>query len=417
MDAQGEGRRLEITAFLASWAEATVAGDVEAAARLRTKDYRATWPDGNSLTSAEELAAIAASDVRPLRIATQVAEIAGDDRETRISFTLDVSAEGPHGPFSEVLCCSMALVREDGAWRARSFVMRKPAEPDGSRRTLRSLPARLRARLARPLRRKPARSPFQDSAYFAYAPGEDYALPLSEARAPVYDEADLPVPPEDLWLGYKYPAHGAFHVRTMLEIAEASGFTLQAGDRVLDLGCGAGRMIRHLAPFARSCEIWGADISARHIYWCQRNLTPPFHFLTSTKTPHLPFPDGYFRLIYCGSLFTHIDDLAKAWLLELRRLLAPNGRVYLTIHDEDTIRQLEMAPDPSPMMRFLRELPSFKAFKHASDMFTVGRDDLSQVFYDRRYFARLLDPAFEVVSATPSAYYYQTAILARPRGG
>jgi len=90
-------------------------------------------------------------------------------------------------------------------------------------------------------------------------------------------------------------------------------------------------MIRWLARFAAECQIWGVDISARHIVSCQENLNPPFNFATVTTQPHLPFEDRYFDLIYCASVFTHIDDLADAWLLELKRVTHPGGRAYITL--------------------------------------------------------------------------------------
>jgi ubiquinone/menaquinone biosynthesis C-methylase UbiE len=219
----------------------------------------------------------------------------------------------------------------------------------------------------------------------------------------------------ELWLGYDYLAQGAEHVRRMLAIAAASGYVPADGDQILDLGCGAGRMIRHLAPLAGRCEIWGSDISAPHIFWCTRHLSPPFRFLTNTKTPHLPFADGSFRFIYCGSLFTHIDDLADAWLLELRRLLAPDGRLYVTIHDEHTVALFDAWQDPPPLPRAIREAPAYAEAKAGFDMFTVGRDNHSQVFYTRDYFERMASAGFEILSVTPEAYFYQTAVLMAPR--
>src|SRR3954468_662693 len=94
MRSGGEALEVEIAGFLKSWADASVAGDAEAAAGLRTKDYRSIWPDGRSLTSAQEVAAIAASDVRPTKISTQIGKITEARRETCVSFTLELSAEG-----------------------------------------------------------------------------------------------------------------------------------------------------------------------------------------------------------------------------------------------------------------------------------------------------------------------------------
>jgi ubiquinone/menaquinone biosynthesis C-methylase UbiE len=175
-------------------------------------------------------------------------------------------------------------------------------------------------------------------------------------------------------------------------------------------------MIRHLRHLAQRCEIWGADSSAPHIVWCKHHLSPPFHFATTTKVPHLPFPDGYFSFIYCGSLFTHIDDLADAWLLELRRVLRPGGRLYVTIHDEETIRLFgTRGYRRAAVVRWITSRPTFETASGSDfGMFTIGRDNQSQVFYRRSYFERMTRAAFETLSVTGEAYHYQTAFLLAP---
>jgi ubiquinone/menaquinone biosynthesis C-methylase UbiE len=198
----------------------------------------------------------------------------------------------------------------------------------------------------------------------------------------------------------------------MLGIVEQSGLSLSEGGRILDLGCGAGRMIRHLRPLTERCEIWGTDISAPHITWCKQHLSPPFHFATTTKVPHLPFEDRSFDLIYCGSLFTHIDDLAAAWLLELRRILTPSGRLYVTIHDEETIALFgKRRYSHAAIVKTIKASPTFQAADGDWGMFTIGRDDSSQVFYKRSYFERMAANIFDTLSITPEAYHYQTAFL------
>lgn len=143
----------------------------------------------------------------------------------------------------------------------------------------------------------------------------------------------LPIPPTKLWLGYgptqeDYLERGKRHTSQMLSILESDGLRIGEDNRILDFGCGAGRMIRWLSHLSDNCEIWGTDISAEHIYWCREYLSPPFHFVTSTIYPHLPFEDNYFDLVYAGSVFSHIDDLADAWLLELRRITKKRVFVY-----------------------------------------------------------------------------------------
>src|SRR5262245_66300744 len=48
------------------------------------------------------------------------------------------------------------------------------------------------------------------------------------------------------------------------------------GRRVLDLGCGVGRTLRHFVDEARIGDIHGCDIDVRSVEWLQQNLCPPF---------------------------------------------------------------------------------------------------------------------------------------------
>ena len=107
-----------------------------------------------------------------------------------------------------------------------------------------------------------------------------------------------------------------------------------SGKSVLDFGCGAGRTIRHLAHLAPECELWGCDISAPCIEWDRRHLSPPASYVVNGEVPTLPFPDGRFDLVYALSVFTHITNHWAAWLLEIDRILAPDGRLVATFMGE-----------------------------------------------------------------------------------
>jgi len=259
-----------------------------------------------------------------------------------------------------------------------------------------------------------------------YIPNEreqgSWITPAS-TEAVARDQKGMPVPPDALLAGYAdsaqiYLDEGAQHVRAMSEKLQMSGFDIASARRVLDLGCGIGRMIRHLPDHAANAECWGVDISARHIQWCKWHLSPPLHFATTTTIPHLPFADGYFDLVYAGSVFTHIEDLADAWLLEVRRVLSPAGRAYLTLHDEHTIELLETDPICSRhwLADQLRSNPHYQQNKNGFGMLVIGRDVMCQVFYRREYFTRMCAPSFEVAGVHPAAHAYQTAWVLKPNG-
>lgn len=112
------------------------------------------------------------------------------------------------------------------------------------------------------------------------------------------------------------------------------------GRRVLDFGCGAGRVLRHFAPEADEAEFWGCEIDRPSIEWLHREMCPPFQaerILHCEESPGLPVPDGHFDLIYAMSVYTHISDQWAAWLLEHHRILAEDGLLFATFLGEGTI--------------------------------------------------------------------------------
>lgn len=398
----------EIASLVERWRQSTVAKDVDAAAALRDETYSLRLPSGEVLSRPQELEALTSGAHRI--DSYRIDNLRIERKDGRATAVFDCTLEGVFRgrPATVVHQTTIVFAHRGGAWKAVESRVEEAKVND------RAPTETIRARSRRWLRRvtsKPTAS-FQDLAYIPHRSGEDFVLPKS-AEPPYQPGAPLPIPPPELWLGYHYPAHGKMHVDRMLEIAGQSGFAFRPGDRILDFGCGAGRMIRHLQPLAETCEIWGTDISATHILWCKRNLSPPFRFATTTKVPHLPFEDRSFRFIYCGSVFTHIDDMADAWLLELRRILEPDGRLYVTIHDNHTLALLESGQ--AGWLDSIRKTRAYRQAKDSFDMFTVGRDDTSQVFYDQAYFRRMAGSAFEVLSVTPEAYFYQTALLLKRR--
>lgn len=150
----------------------------------------------------------------------------------------------------------------------------------------------------------------------------------------------IPLPPPELiarvgWLAQGddpvsvYERRGREHWDYVKDLLP-DGWALE-GRRILDFGCGAGRMIRHALPEAASNEIWGCDIDARSIAWLEENLSPPLHVFRNDELPPLPQPDGHFDLITALSVFTHLTDSWSTWLLELHRVLADDGLLIATV--------------------------------------------------------------------------------------
>ncbi len=249
-----------------------------------------------------------------------------------------------------------------------------------------------------------------------------FLIPTAAASGSSKHKADFPAPPAQLCLDYAestehFLSSGKRLVESMKAILKRGGFVTGNGSRILDFGCGAGRQIRWLADIADNCEIWGTDISAEAISWCKHHLSPPFHFATTTITPTLPFEDNYFDLIYAGSVFTHIDDLADAWFLELKRVLRRGGMAYVTIHDKNTIKLLKGPLRDAHLAKSLSTHTEWSKYPDSDfEMFSIRRSWQSQVFYDvNALHQRLESLLFDVISVTEEAYEYQTAFLLRKK--
>jgi ubiquinone/menaquinone biosynthesis C-methylase UbiE len=148
----------------------------------------------------------------------------------------------------------------------------------------------------------------------------------------------------------------------------------------------------------------------------QQHLSPPFCFAATTTFPHLPFEDDSLDLVYCGSVFTHISELADAWLLELRRIVRPGGFAYITIHDEHSIEMLfERYPDRGITKTLQRFDAETGAVTNLDSFFSIGIEPRAQVFYRSDYLVQRWSPFVDVVSVTPRAMDYQTAYLLRKR--
>lgn len=101
--------------------------------------------------------------------------------------------------------------------------------------------------------------------------------------------------------------------------------------KVLDWGCGPGRVIRHMPDIMNAnCRFFGTDANKKSIGWCRIHL-PGVSFNHNSLKADLPYEDDFFDLIYGISIFTHLSEKAHwAWVDELRRVLKPGGLMYIT---------------------------------------------------------------------------------------
>jgi SAM-dependent methyltransferase len=118
------------------------------------------------------------------------------------------------------------------------------------------------------------------------------------------------------------PEPWAWERRRALLLGEA-----RAGERVLDLGCGAGRFVAALA--AAGAEPVGVEIAEAALERARRNA-PGADLRLLEPDGSLPLEHASVDLVWCSEVLEHVPDTAHV-LLEARRVLRPGGRLLATV--------------------------------------------------------------------------------------
>jgi SAM-dependent methyltransferase len=156
----------------------------------------------------------------------------------------------------------------------------------------------------------------------------------------------LPVPPREMIFcgDGDFRAIGAEFLGHFVRLGD-----LRATDRVLDIGCGIGRMAVPLTQFlSEGGSYTGIDIVADGIAWCQKSISPVYpafqfrhldlrHPLYNPNgearadSVRIPLADHSYDFIFLVSVLTHVDEAVLLnYAQEIGRLLAPGGRCFTT---------------------------------------------------------------------------------------
>lgn len=145
------------------------------------------------------------------------------------------------------------------------------------------------------------------------------------------------IPPEHLQIRVTGAAAGHFHgtgrmvAEQIAALVARSGRPLTSFHKILDFGCGPGRVISSIKDMHPQAELFGSDIDGEAIGWARANLAEIGDFRVNGPNPPLPFADATFDLIYSISIFTHLpEDMQHGMLAELRRILKPGGVLLTT---------------------------------------------------------------------------------------
>jgi ubiquinone/menaquinone biosynthesis C-methylase UbiE len=148
-----------------------------------------------------------------------------------------------------------------------------------------------------------------------------------------YGELYFDGPRELGYGGYRYDGR-------WIPIAEdiVRHFDLKAGDRVLDVGCAKGFLVKDLMTVLPGLEVFGIDISEYALMHCEPEVIGRLHLGSADK---LPFPDNSFAAVISLNTIHNFErhDAIRA-VREVERL-AP-GRGFIQVDSYRDARQREL---------------------------------------------------------------------------
>jgi ubiquinone/menaquinone biosynthesis C-methylase UbiE len=157
--------------------------------------------------------------------------------------------------------------------------------------------------------------------------------PENIAIARQYGQAYFDGPREVGYGGYRYDGR-------WVPVAEdfVKHFGLKAGDRVLDVGCAKGFLVKDLMKACPGLEAFGIDVSEYALKHCEPEVVGRLHLGSGDK---LPFPDKSFNAVISLNTihnFTRSDAIVA--MSEIERL-AP-GKGFVQVDSYRTPEQREV---------------------------------------------------------------------------
>jgi len=139
-------------------------------------------------------------------------------------------------------------------------------------------------------------------------------------------------------LAERYDQTSTSQFENGVQLVQALG--IRRGDRILDVGCGTGRLIEHLlTTFGDAVDLVGLDPSPYRITIARQKVaaSPAVTFLRGSDRDLQAFADCSFDCVYLNAVFHHIQSIeAKAAaLLHIQRILKPGGRLGISDPDKE----------------------------------------------------------------------------------
>jgi len=119
----------------------------------------------------------------------------------------------------------------------------------------------------------------------------------------------------------------------LVEVLKKAG--LNDGMSIIDLGCGSGRVAKHLGLKFDSLNYLGIDIVPELLEYAASKSPADYRFLLN-RTLSLPEPDASTDIVAIFSVITHLlHQESYVYLQESKRVLKPGGRVVFSFLESE----------------------------------------------------------------------------------
>lgn len=199
-------------------------------------------------------------------------------------------------------------------------------------------------------------------------------------------------------------------------------------ERVLDIGCGYGRIAVPLTRYLDGGAYDGFDISRKAIQWCRSRISSRFsnfqfahvdvrngHYnRKGTIAPEefvFPFPSSSFDVVIAASVFTHLTrDAACRYVDESARVLKSGGRClasFYVLDDESLVKIRTVRTEPE--FRVLDENTAVQRTEDPEAAIAFSEESVRAMFAAARLEVSAIHPGWWRQRAGPS---YQDFVLA-----
>lgn len=148
----------------------------------------------------------------------------------------------------------------------------------------------------------------------------------------------------------------------------------QPGERVLEVGCGAGNVLE-CVPHG---ELVGIDLSDRMVRKAQQRLAGREASVLKADAERLPFGSGSFQKLICTEVLEHVEH-PEMVLNEIRRTATPDAIIVLSIPNEALINRTKSLLWRTGLHRLVFRRGGYQAAKHMEDewhLHELGLDEL-----------------------------------------